>query len=489
MNQVLDFFRKLFDASDWPPRWNCGNCSGFDGWLYIISDLLIWSAYFTLPLIFLKYITRKAYPRFIRTYFLFAVFILAGGSTYLLDAITFWYPAYRLNAIVRFITGVISWITVFYLVKLLPVALTLKSHREWEYEMKEKERSEEALKSLNAQLNEAEEIAKMGHWEWHIISNKVSWSGGLFKIYGLAPKEEGLVYENILNEVHPEDKNFVHRTVQEAIINKELPLYTYRIVLRDGSIRTLQGKGEIITDNNGKVVKIIGTAQDITNPYKAQQQLLEKTHELEATNTELKKFAFIASHDLQEPLRKILTFSSLLQAEASSHLNQKSLMYMDKIVSSSSRMQKLIDDILQFSSLRADADSFKPVDMNAIIQHTLSDMEIMISETGAQVQVQNLPVIEAIPFQMGQLFQNLVSNAIKFRKADKHPTVQISAEVMSAGELFVHDDDVKANMDHQGHWQRERIVRITITDNGIGFDESYKEKIFEIFQRLHSNKL
>jgi signal transduction histidine kinase len=111
----------------------------------------------------------------------------------------------------------------------------------------------------------------------------------------------------------------------------------------------------------------------------------------------------------------------------------------------------------------------------------------MISDTGAEVHVQNLPVIEAIPFQMGQLFQNFLSNAIKFRKPEITPMVYISAEVMNANELFMYADET--NIDHQGHWQRERIVRITITDNGIGFDESYKEKVFEIFQRLHSNKL
>jgi len=354
-------------------------------------------------------------------------------------------------------------------------------------EINEKEKAEEELKILNTQLNEAQEIAKMGHWQWHIASNKVTWSNGLFKIYGLPPKDNGLTYEEMLSRIHPGDKDFVNRTIQESLIRKVLPPYTYRILLDDGSVRTVQAKGEIISDNEDKVVKIIGTAQDITDPYKAQQMLLDKTHELEETNTELKKFAFIASHDLQEPLRKILTFSSLLQSEAAQHFNEKSRMYIDKIVSSSTRMQKLIDDILQFSSLRADEDSFQLVDLNSIIQHMLSDMEIIIFDAGAEVHVQNLPVIEAIPFQMGQLFQNFLSNAIKFRKPETKPIVYISAEVMNANELFMHADE--PNINHQGHWQRERIVRITITDNGIGFDESYKEKVFEIFQRLHSNKL
>ncbi len=130
-------------------------------------------------------------------------------------------------------------------------------------EINEKEKAEEELKILNTQLNEAQEIAKMGHWQWHIASNKVTWSNGLFKIYGFPPKDNGLTYEEMLSRIHPEDKAFVNRTIQESLIRKVLPPYTYRILLDDGSVRTVQAKGEIISDNEDKVVKIIGTAQSI----------------------------------------------------------------------------------------------------------------------------------------------------------------------------------------------------------------------------------
>src|SRR5665647_2932617 len=108
MNQLTDFFLKLFDYSDWPPRWHSGKWSEFHGWLYIISDLLIWSAYFTIPLVIIKYITRKSDVQFVKLYFLFAAFILACGATHFLDAVSFWFPLYRLNALVRLLTGVLS---------------------------------------------------------------------------------------------------------------------------------------------------------------------------------------------------------------------------------------------------------------------------------------------------------------------------------------------------------------------------------------------
>jgi len=148
MNQIIEFFKKLFDSSDWPPRWHCGRWTEFHGWLYIISDLLIWSAYFTIPIVIIRYISKKQGIRFERLYFLFAAFILACGATHFLDAVAFWIPAYRLNALVRLITGILSWTTVFYLVKLLPAAFSLKSQKELEVEIGQRKKAEEKFKGL-----------------------------------------------------------------------------------------------------------------------------------------------------------------------------------------------------------------------------------------------------------------------------------------------------------------------------------------------------
>src|SRR5258708_25110176 len=135
MEQLAAFFKRLFDVSDWPPRWHCGQWSGFHGWLYIVSDLMIWSAYFAIPVIIIRYISKKQDARFVRIYFLFAAFILACGSTHFLDAVAFWFPAYRLNALVLFLTGIVSWITVFHLIRILPSAFSLRTSQELEAEM------------------------------------------------------------------------------------------------------------------------------------------------------------------------------------------------------------------------------------------------------------------------------------------------------------------------------------------------------------------
>ena len=143
---------------------------------------------------------------------------------------------------------------------------------------------------------------------------------------------------------------------------------------------------------------------------------MNKTHDLETANIELQKFAYIASHDLQEPLRKILTFASLLQKEYDDKLSEKAKLYMDKIVHSSVRMQQLVEDILQFSSLKNTDESFERTDLNSILQQVLIDMEVDIANSGATIKTGNLPHAEVIPSQIGQLFQNLLSNSIKFKK-------------------------------------------------------------------------
>lgn len=487
MEQVINFFRNLFDTTDWPPRWHCGNWTEFHGWLYIVSDLLIWSAYFAIPLSILKYISRRSDAKFVRAYFLFAGFILACGSTHLLDAITFWFPAYRLNALVRFITGVISWITVFHIIKILPVATSLRSHAELEKEIAERKKIEEELKISNQQLNAAQEIARLGHWQWDVAKNKVSWSDQLHKIYGAKPGSE-ISYESYLEKLHPEDKEFVHNNVQKALREKHFAPFTHRLKLADGTERVIQSKGEVITDEQGAVTKMIGTAQDITEIQKSQQQLMEQTHALEVSNAELQRFAYVASHDLQEPLRKIMTFASLLEKEANGNASEKSKIFTEKIVQSSGRMQKLIDDILSFSSLRVSTKAFQPTDLNLVVKQVLSDMEVRIEATKAIIQRDDLPTIEAIPSQMGQLFQNLISNALKFRQENETPVINIRCSIVNGEDRKEHNAANEHTPDYAFNRRQEPLVKIGVQDNGIGFDEAYANKIFEIFQRLHSTK-
>ena len=199
------------------------------------------------------------------------------------------------------------------------------------------------------------------------------------------------------------------------------------------------------------------------------QQLLENNANLKATIEELDRFAYVASHDLQEPLRKILVFSDkLLQTE---EVPDEMVRYLDKIVKASERMQKLINDLLIFSRPVDGFESFVEVDLNTLLVDVLSDMEVEIEKCGAQVRVDVLPTVWAIPSQMRQLFQNLISNGIKFHKENIRPVVSIYNDIRQGSLLEQFD------LTHH---------RIVVEDNGIGFDNKYSDEIFVVFKRLHS---
>ena len=160
MQQVVDFFKRLFATDDWPARWNCGKWTSFHGWLYIVSDISIWIAYFLIPLIILDYLSKKKNGiKFQKVYLLFAAFILLCGITHFLDAMMFWIPMYRLNALVRFLTGVASILTVYYLFKILPQAFRQKSNAELEREVARRIQAEQSLAEANASLTSFAYIA------------------------------------------------------------------------------------------------------------------------------------------------------------------------------------------------------------------------------------------------------------------------------------------------------------------------------------------
>lgn len=492
MDEIKEFFTKLFDSSGFPPRWLCGaGWTEFHGWLYIISDLLIWSAYFAIPTIILIYIFKRKEVRFHRVYFLFAAFILSCGVTHLLDAIIFWKPVYRLSALVLFITGVLSWLTVYNLIKLVPKALLLKTPEALEAEVESRKRVESDLKVIIKQMNEAQALAKMGSWEWDVVSNKVTWSEGLFNIYELPVTEGGLTYEYFLQYIHPDDKNFVDQTIREGFTNKKFTDYFHRIVTPTGKTKILQAKGEIILDQSGEIIKMIGTGQDVTADKQTEQELISKTEELEEVNTELKKFAYVASHDLQEPLRKIKTYLSRLETENTFLINDElSQKYLLKITGSATRMQQLMDDILSFSRLSAEVASFTKIDLNELVHSVLADLEISIQTTNAKIEIQNLPVIEGNQSQWIQLFQNLIGNAIKFRKPGTSPLIDITCKFIT-GSSINNSERLLTHYKFKGwnenyYWSKEKFCSITVSDQGVGFDSEYKEKIFTAFERLHN---
>lgn len=205
------------------------------------------------------------------------------------------------------------------------------------------------------------------------------------------------------------------------------------------------------------------------------RQLLENINRLESANKDLDLFAFMASHDLQAPLRKIRMFSDRLLASPGDTLGKENRLYLSRIQDVSRRMQDLINDILRFSKISVEKQAFEAVDLNGVMEEVLSEMEGLIREKNAVITVDRLPVLPASTVLMGPLFSNLISNSLKYTTKQGQPKVRIRYEEALAGR--------GAN----GREPETRYGRIYVEDNGIGFDQKYAEQIFDMFRRLHAN--
>ncbi len=254
---------------------------------------------------------------------------------------------------------------------------------------------------------------------------------------------------------------------------------------------TLRNRRFLITDLAGREITILISAapvyvdqrpagavivvRDVTEAEKVQAALREYARRLKLANRELQDFAFIASHDLQEPLRKIRAFSERLQSHYGSSLPEEGLDYLARMSNAAARMQQMIDDLLAYSRVTTKAQPFTHVDLTQAARQAISDLEIRIEKTGGRVLLSDLPTVEADPNQMYQLFQNLIGNALKFHKPDVPPVVRVYArEPGSEGNGFSSAPVLPRSQ-----------AQIVVEDNGIGFDPKYGERIFQPFQRLH----
>lgn len=214
-------------------------------------------------------------------------------------------------------------------------------------------------------------------------------------------------------------------------------------------------------------------ASEIDERQRTEDKLKAYTIRLEQSNRELEDFAFVASHDLQEPLRKIQAFGDRFKIKFSDTLTPEGKDYLERMQRAANRMQNLINDLLAFSRVTTKAQPFTPINLNKVVQDVLSDLEVHVQRLGGEVQVNELTTLEADPLQMQQLFQNLISNALKFHCPDQPPIIKIWSQSIEAPDHLETSD------------KSSTLCQICVQDNGIGFDEKYLDRIFTVFQRLH----
>lgn len=286
--------------------------------------------------------------------------------------------------------------------------------------------------------------------------------------------EEWLSTPNFwLSIVHPDDRESASRIAGAGFASGEPTTQQFRWVSKLGRAIWVEANFVVIKDYEGRSVGMRGVTIDITERQEAEEKLKIYNEKLQQSNRELQDFAYVASHDLQEPLRKVQAFADRLGSKYADALTGSGLDYLERMRSAANRMQTLIQDLLTFSRVTTKAQPFLPVNLETVTQEVLSDLEISIEQAGAKIEINNLPEVDADPTQMRQLMQNLVSNALKFRRKDVAPIIKISAQ------------SVKSRSNGNGNGSNGKLCQLMVEDNGIGFDEKYLDRIFTVFQRLH----
>lgn len=322
----------------------------------------------------------------------------------------------------------------------------------------------------------SEQMANISHWYWDMKENKLTYSLNLYRLLGCKPGEFEPSFESLLNFVHPADRHLLDDINKKAPDEAKPVTIFFRVLRRDGELRNFKSTRKAITDDYGKSFSI-GVDADVTEEFKKDRIIGEKISDMEKSNKQLSAFSHIASHDLQEPLRKIQTFISRIKENDMVVFPENIKDYLSGIKKETIRMQKFITDLLLYSRASKADKTFEVADLNEILENSKRELSHRIEEKNAIINSSELPVIRVIPFQMQQLFSNLISNSIKYSKIDINPIIDVSAEA-------IHGKDVPGN---QGDGEN-RFYKISFSDNGIGFDSQYSEKIFTLFYRLHSNK-
>ena len=300
-----------------------------------------------------------------------------------------------------------------------------------------------------------------------------AWNPGAEKLFGYSSSEAIGLHISI---VMPADRKDEIPQILERIARSESTENYETVRLnREGTEIDVSVTVSPIKDGEGTVIGASTIARDITSQKQAEAQLKALADDLLHSNRELQDFASVASHDLQEPLRKIQTFADDLAENSTSTLNDESRDTLKRIQNAAGRLQRLINDLLSLSRISSRAQPFVPVDLNNLAREVLSDLEVRINETGGRVDLLEIPAIEAEPLQMRQLFQNLLGNALKFNSPGRAPIVSVHGELIGGKEGLAGSSEAQA----------QQLCQITFEDNGIGFDEKYVDRIFAMFQRLH----
>ncbi len=331
-------------------------------------------------------------------------------------------------------------------------------------DLTERKRVENALRESESNISQLADALPQLVWTAMPDGSVDYYNRRYLEYNGIAPRDgEKWEWGPVL---HPDDLRLTMDAWQHAVTSGEVYQAEHRVQMADGSYRWHLSRAWPVRDGQGQVVRWFGTATDIHEVKQAETILADYAEKLQRSNQELEQFAFVASHDLQEPLRKIRLFANTIQQKMAGKLDAGTQDSFQRMVSASERMQAMIQDLLELSRVSTRGRPFTQVDLSRVAADVVSDLEARIHRTGGQVIIGSLPSIEADSMQIHQALQNIIANALKFHKPGTPPVVRVTSQII------------------QGNSPNQPLVCISIEDNGIGFDETHFDQMLQPFKRL-----
>lgn len=331
----------------------------------------------------------------------------------------------------------------------------------------------EQLRLSNERFEKVTQATNDAIWDFDVTKNQLQWGKGFLTQFGYDPDVTKPSFEFLLSKIHHDDRDRVFGRIQEYMQNPEKVNWfeEYQFEKSDGTIAFVIDRAVFIRDGNGQVIRVVGAMTDISYRKVMEDSLRTLNHQLEdharelaLSNKELEQFAYVTSHDLQEPLRMINSFLVLLQKKYGDKLDPKAQQYIHFATDGALRMRQIILDLLEFSRVGVHLDRIESVDFNEIFNEVKSLQRRKIEESKADVSSDKLPIIDTYRSPIIQVFHNLIGNALKYAEPSRRPKIQVSFE------------------DHKDH------LKFMVIDNGIGINSEYHDKIFIIFQRLHTKE-
>jgi len=462
-DQFQEFWTGMFSVADWPARWYCGNWSDFHGWLYILSDLLIWAAYFAIPLLLVRLVYKKKDLPFPKIIWLFGAFIVLCGTTHLLDAIIFWWPAYRLSALVRLLTAVVSGFTVYVLNQKIPDILSLRSVKELEHEINERRIVEEKLAASEFLLSEAGRVGRVGGWELDVLTDKSTWSKTVYDIFEVPHNHEMESGEFFNFVVDPYRQALKDASLKAQKLGERYDLELLILTARHNK-KWVRAQGEPLYDKGNKLIRMRGVFMDI-DKYKTNEIALQSSIELmERQNSQLKIFTHILSHNIRNHATNISLLTSIMDKETMDANNQEVLGKMEKV---SSNLNATLDDLSTVIQIRENLLPSTMLDFAAVTGNVLAVLDIELAESQTKVKTDFRQHSVSFPeIYLESIIMNLISNGIKYKK--EHENAQILLRSYK-------DEDQNTVLEY--------------SDNGIGINlKLHGNKIFGLYKTFHRHE-